>query len=325
MADPPSVPTAPRDLAAHPSHAAVSDPANAINQRIFETTLDLIAVIDGRGTILRVSPSSQAILGYAPDELINRGAAEFLHPDDLENTREEVRQARLGRVTRHFRCRYIHKLGRVVTLSWTGVWSEPEQQHFFIGRDITDLQDAERRLRDSERRFQDIAEVSGDWIWETDSEHRFTLLYGGGAQGLPVRRSAVLGLTRWEAAKVDPARDMEWARHKADLDERRPFRRFRYAIALPSGGHLFVSASGKPMFNDANEFIGYRGTATDETVIVDARHRAERAEALLRNAIESITDGFAIYDDEERLVMSNSSYRTLFSGGVRPHCSRYPN
>src|SRR5690348_13256374 len=33
-------------------------------------------------------------------------------------------------------------------------------------------------LRESERRFQDIAEVSGDWMWETDHEHRFTRLFG---------------------------------------------------------------------------------------------------------------------------------------------------
>jgi len=33
--------------------------------------------------------------------------------------------------------------------------------------DITSLKAAETALRDSERRFQDIAEVSGDWMWET--------------------------------------------------------------------------------------------------------------------------------------------------------------
>ncbi len=83
---------------------------------------------------------------------------------------------------------------------------------------------------------------------------------------------------------------------------------------MPSGGHLFVSASGKPVFDDAGGFVGYHGTARDETVIVQARRRAEQAQALLRNAIESIAEGFAIYDDAERLVMSNASYRELFFG-----------
>jgi PAS domain-containing protein len=33
----------------------------AINQRIFDTSLDLILVVDRRGTLLRVSPSALAI------------------------------------------------------------------------------------------------------------------------------------------------------------------------------------------------------------------------------------------------------------------------
>ena len=113
-------------------------------------------------------------------------------------------------------------------------------------------------------------------------------------------------------------RDPSGRRQKAEVDAHLPFRRFRYSISLPTGGHLFVSASGKPVFDDAGEFVGYHGTATDETVIVEARRRAEQAEALLRNAIESISEGFAIYDDAERLVMSNASYREGFADGNDP-------
>jgi PAS domain S-box-containing protein len=294
-------------------------PTAAINQRIFETSLDLILVVDKRGLIIRVSPSSQVILGYYPDEMVGHIASDFLYPEDLDSTREEMRRARRGRETRHFECRYVHKLRRAITLTWTGVWSDAEQQYFFIGRDITELKETERRLRQSERLFQDIAELSGDWIWETDSAHRFTRFSGGSTDLLPIRPGSILGQTRWEAAKADPSRDAEWQRHKADLDACLPFRRFRYSISLPSGGHLFVSASGKPVFDDAGEFVGYHGTATDETVIVQARRRAEQAEALLRNAIESISEGFAIYDDAERLVMSNANYRELFAdGSVQP-------
>ena len=128
----------------------------AINQRIFETSLDLIMVVDKRGTFVRLSPSAHAILGYHPEELIGRSAAEILYHDDLESTREQMRQARHGRETRHFSCRYNHKDGRVITLTWTGVWSESEQQHFFIGRDMTAFYEAEQRIREV-REAHDIA------------------------------------------------------------------------------------------------------------------------------------------------------------------------
>jgi PAS domain S-box-containing protein len=100
----------------------------SINQRIFDTSLDLILVVDRKGDFLRVSPSSLAILGYQPDEMIGRSAKEFVHADDLDDTRSNMRLARRGRLPRTFECRYIHKNGHPVPLAWTGVWSEPDER-----------------------------------------------------------------------------------------------------------------------------------------------------------------------------------------------------
>jgi two-component system sensor kinase FixL len=123
------------------------DAAGAINQRIFETSLDLILVMDSHGNFIRISPSCASILGYDPEELIGRSAADFIHTADLESTRAEMRLARSGRLTRNFESRYLHKEGRLVTLRWMGVWSEPEEQHFFIGRDVTEQKLAEDKFR----------------------------------------------------------------------------------------------------------------------------------------------------------------------------------
>jgi PAS domain S-box-containing protein len=144
-----------RDGFKAPTSARTSDPAPArptaaessINARIFETSLDLILVVDRKGTLLRVSPSCVAILGYEPGDMAGRSAAEFLYPDDLENTRNEMRLARRGQVMRNFECRYVHRDGHVVPLTWTGLWSEPDQQHFFIGRDMTERIVLESQLR----------------------------------------------------------------------------------------------------------------------------------------------------------------------------------
>jgi PAS domain S-box-containing protein len=112
-------------------------------QRIFETSQDLILVTDTKGTFVQVSPSSLAILGIRPDEMVGRSATEFIHPDDLESTRREMRSARRGGVMRGFETRYIHKEGHAVNLNWIGTWSEPVRRHFFVGRDLTEKQAAE--------------------------------------------------------------------------------------------------------------------------------------------------------------------------------------
>ena len=117
---------------------------DAINQKIFEKSIDLLLVVDRQGTFIRVSPSSLTILGYEPSEMVGHSAAKFLYRPDLDNTREMMRQSRRGNVVRHFDCRYVHRSGETVLLTWTGQWAEEEQQHFFIGRDITQARIAEQ-------------------------------------------------------------------------------------------------------------------------------------------------------------------------------------
>lgn len=134
--------------------------AAPINQRLFETSLDLILVVDRKGNLIRVSPSSLAILGYRPDEMAGRSATEFLYPEDLGSTRNEMRLARRGRSMRTFDCRYVHRDGHAVPLAWTGVWSEPEQQHFFIGRDMTDSVRLEQQLRQAQK-MEAVGQLTG--------------------------------------------------------------------------------------------------------------------------------------------------------------------
>jgi diguanylate cyclase (GGDEF)-like protein/PAS domain S-box-containing protein len=116
------------------------------NRRLFETSLDLILVTNRLGLLERVSPISLSTLGYSPEEMIGHYGSDFVYPADLENTRTEMRLARKGRHMRNFETRYVHKSGKVVTIAWSGVWSEPEQKHFFTGRDVSDKKAFEEKL-----------------------------------------------------------------------------------------------------------------------------------------------------------------------------------
>jgi PAS domain S-box-containing protein len=129
-------------------------------QRIFDTSQDLILVTDRSGNFLQVSPSSMSILGYRPEEMTGHSAVEFIHPDDLDNTREEMRTARRGQQLRSFEARYPHKDGRNVVLNWKGTWSEPVQRHYFIGRDVTERRAAEAQLRQAQK-MDAIGQLTG--------------------------------------------------------------------------------------------------------------------------------------------------------------------
>jgi PAS domain S-box-containing protein len=129
-------------------------------QRIFETSQDLILVTDGYGNFVQVSPSVTDILGFSPDDMIGHNATEFIHPDDLEKTRDEMRAARRGRAKRSFEARYPHRDGHDVTLNWMGTWSEPVKRHFFIGRDLTEKQAAETQFRQAQK-MEAVGQLTG--------------------------------------------------------------------------------------------------------------------------------------------------------------------
>ena len=129
-------------------------------RRIFETSQDLILVTDTFGRFIQVSPSSMTILGYRPEEMIGHSAVDFIHPEDLDSTREEMRAARRGRQMRNFETRYVHKDGQAVTLTWMGTWSEPVRRHFFVGRDLTEKRAAEAQFRQAQK-MEAVGQLTG--------------------------------------------------------------------------------------------------------------------------------------------------------------------
>ncbi|OKO82306.1 hypothetical protein AC629_24265 [Bradyrhizobium sp. NAS80.1] len=110
--------------------------------------MDLILVTDPNGIFIRVSPSSFAIVGYRPEEMIGRNGTDFIYLEDLDGIRREMKLGRQsGQGTRNFETRYVHKNGAIISLAWSGVWSEPEQKYFLIGRDVTERKIAEEKLQ----------------------------------------------------------------------------------------------------------------------------------------------------------------------------------
>ena len=190
---------------------------------------------------------------------------------------------------------------------------ELAQEQSALAADIALREQVEQRLRDSEQKFQDIAEISGDWIWESDAKHLLTYVAAEAfAERTGWQASDTLGKTRWELAGADPTEDTTWREHKAGLDAHRPFRMFRYAITKHGGEVRHFAVNGKPMFGANGEFLGYRGTASDVTSMVEAEQRAAQAETLLRDAMDSMSEGFVIFDSDDRLVMCNEAYRRMY-------------
>ncbi|MBR1272321.1 PAS domain S-box protein [Bradyrhizobium sp. AUGA SZCCT0222] len=139
-------------------------------RRVFETSQDLIMVTDPRGSVVQISPSCAVILGYWPGEMIGRSGEDFIHPDHLENSRQEMRALRRGQRPTIADTRCFHKDGREVWLSWLGVWSEPVKRFFFVGRDMTESRRAQETLRESAQLARGIINTALDAFVQMDDQ-----------------------------------------------------------------------------------------------------------------------------------------------------------
>jgi len=171
---------------------------------------------------------------------------------------------------------------------------------------IAERLQAEEALRESERRFKDFASSSSDWFWEMGADLRFVWLSDQFETLAGISPNNVVGGTREQLGRSDPG-DAAWAGHLDDLRNRRPFRDFRYRAWRDDGDEVHFSVSGVPVLDGEGRFEGYRGTGTNITAEVQAEKQAAEARVRLQEAIESISEGFALFDADDRLVLFNTN------------------
>ncbi len=170
-------------------------------------------------------------------------------------------------------------------------------------------------LRNSQERFYDYADSSSDWFWETDADNRFVFLSSHLEQATGVAPEVMLGRKRvnLRVDSEDAEENRHWEDHLQCLEQRRPFTDFEYKGKLPNGRERLLRASGKPYYDNAGNFLGYRGLAVDATDEVEEKRRQMRHQELIYTATELMDDGFVLFDADDRMVMCNDRYRQLYS------------
>ncbi len=129
--------------------------------------------------------------------------------------------------------------------------------------DVTGLKEAEAALREGEARFRDLTELSSDWYWEQDADLRFTQI-SSRVHEFALGSEEDIGKARWEIPRLHMT-DEQWQPHKAVLAARRSFQDFVYQRYDTYGNLRIISVSGRPIFDEAGRFQGYRGTGRDIT------------------------------------------------------------
>ncbi len=248
--------------------------------------------------------------GFEPAKLLGRARWEFAEPEQVEFWRQHRETLDRHEPFRDFTYRLKPSSGPEHVICVSGKPLFDAEGRFVgyrgCGRMITDQVRQQELLSASEQRFRDYADTASDWFWESDKEQRFTYL--SSSERRPnVRDHAVIGKTRWEYADDladDPAK---WEQHRALVARNEPFRNFVFRMRNAKGEPEYISASGKPVFDAAGEFQGYRGSARRITEQVRQQERLRESEERFRDFADTASDWFWETDSEDRFTFISES------------------
>ncbi len=172
---------------------------------------------------------------------------------------------------------------------------------------------AQQAFIDSEQRFRMAAEAArcGIWEWDLSTDEIFmsdvtAAILGLGASGIVPGQSILDRVAPDHRDRLRQALSTAAIYGVFDVS-------FRTAAAT-NGRSVWVDARGQAFGQPTDE--GYSriiGVALDVTEERKAQARAQAAEGRLRDAIESVSEGFVLWDRNGRLLLCNHNFRSFFA------------
>jgi len=178
-----------------------------------------------------------------------------------------------------------------------------------LRREVAERARAEAALRDSEQRFHDITEVASDWVWEMGPDLRFTY---ASTRFTDVTGIPAAELTGRPAAELfDSALSAQGALHGNWLMAQRPFREVTVILRTRGGGSRQLTLSGRPVFDSAGAFCGYRGTGSDVTEQRSMEISAQRLRHSQELILNSLGEGVFGLDRDGRVTFANPAAQDM--------------
>jgi PAS domain S-box-containing protein len=272
---------------------------------------------------LRVSDRLNRLFDFDSGELTASDWAARVHPDDIDGYAEATRRHFRGdtpRLAATYRIRDKNESYRWIEDSARAVRDATGRVVRLVGAiaDISDRKSAEEAVRASEERYALAMSAINEGVYEFD-------LKNGQVFYSPSVYSA-LGFTPEEMSTPD-----DWLNriHPDDLPLfqaamadhiRGTTARFQceFRFRHSDGTIHWARQHGTAVRDEDGRAVRVVGSTGDITAEKALAEELERAQTRLAEALESVSQGFALFDVEDRLVMCNEPYRKFFADTAHP-------
>lgn len=249
-------------------------------REVIENASDIIYMTDQFGRFIHANAAALRLTGYSQEDIESRSFLDMVAPEYRTKVkRHYYRQFLEKKSTTYTELPIIRKNGEI---SWFGqnvtlLLEEDNIKGFHvISRDISDRKKAEDSIRESERRFQTLANVSPVGIFRTDATGYTTYVNPRWCEisGLTAEKAVGDG---WLAAVHEEDKVRLFDEWKLAAQSKRASSA-DYRFLKSDGSIAWVMGHAVPELNEENQIVGYVGTITDITerkLIEDALRESE--------------------------------------------------
>jgi PAS domain S-box-containing protein len=147
---------------------------------LIEHSSDVVTIVDDRGRVTYESPSVEAVLGYAPGELVGPGRLARVHPEDLNAALTAV-TGLIGRPGESVSCEYRIEARdgrwRVLESVATNRLHDPAVLGIVINtRDVTERRETEAALRATTSRLENLVQNLQAGVLVEDGARRIAVV-----------------------------------------------------------------------------------------------------------------------------------------------------
>ncbi|UCD58832.1 MAG: PAS domain S-box protein, partial [Candidatus Hydrogenedentota bacterium] len=140
---------------------------------LVENANDVIYMLDLDGNFTFLNKVAEKITGYRIEEWLGKNFRDLVVPDDEEKILSHARKAYKGEPQR-YESRIFHKNGKILTLwNFLGPIMTHDKVTGFscIARDITETKELEQQLKESEKKYRNLVEESGNIVCVIQDGH----------------------------------------------------------------------------------------------------------------------------------------------------------
>ncbi len=173
--------------------------------------------------------------------------------------------------------------------------------------DITHRKDAESALIESEERFRQMAEMTGEWLWEQDSRGYYIYSSNAVKQILGFSQEQVIGKHYTEFLT---AQDQESQQSYAASQQ--PFYALVNHYQHKDGQQILTESTGLPIINAGGKLLKWRGVDLDITTRMHFQDALIESEKRTRLIIESSMNAIVIMDSYGIITDWNQRAEKMF-------------